>query len=132
MRPKKPVLIWASNPDEAGDLSFTMSLHMEWAPLPCSTTIEVDEILGLGDLALAILITNGQDGAGGIAERIKRARAHCPVLAIARRNRGLIDTRFVDRAIEEAAGRAELLELARVLSQRKRGPRKAEQPEVAL
>ena len=119
MRPKKKVLVWCSDPDRAGRLAFVLRQGWEFAPTSCSTTEELAAALTARTYEGAIVI----QATPVAAEMVKTHQPLCKVLAVGVATTPA-DMTHIDQFLPSDASMASLLEGLKVITVRKRGPRK--------
>lgn len=125
MRPPKLVLIWSADPGVADDFAYVMRLHSTWRPV--SFEVKPSGLVARVKAEypdLVIVFSSARNNGLAVVALVKTARPACPVLMVATKGTELRDT-FTgsDGLIVWPYERAIILEKARVLAARKRGPR---------
>jgi hypothetical protein len=123
MRPRKRILVWGKDELTAIDFAYPLGLPLWYKPLPCWMLDAVDLALKEG-VVMAVVISDGKDGASTVCERIATKAPHIRILAIC--------DSFVSYAntLKPGIGRGLIFDAIRTMSARKRGPRrKPVQPE---
>ena len=125
MRPKKVILCVDGNEQELSVLKFTLETNGYRALAAHSgqeaiaifpTTPEIDLVLTDGSMP--------QMNGFQLAERLKRMRPHVPIILLAEGKAATEESHMADAVMVKGCTRLELLERVKVMSARKRGPRK--------
>lgn len=126
MRPRKPILVWARELEIAQDLAYVLRINRMFFSSACHTCQQFEDLLRRpgAPWEAVVLITNGNDGFTAIAARSKALAPCVPVLALSTTKKIPDPGLCVDRCIEASRDRSGAIEAIRMMSARKRGPRK--------
>lgn len=124
MRPRKNILVWASHEATAKDLGYVLDLHGYRSFSTWGDADSVRQIMHqpLHEFRVAVIFTN-RDGGIAIPETVKSFDSCCAVVVI-RTGRNLSEFPCADLILPYPTSKVQILNALRLLSQRKRGPRK--------
>jgi CheY-like chemotaxis protein len=137
MRPKKVILCVDDNEQELSVLKFTLATN-GYRVLAASNGQEAISVFATApQIDLVLADTNMPHMSGmQLAERLKRIRSHVPMILLGDAQAANGDIHVADAVLaRKNCSSFELLERVKVMSARKRGPRKGAQripPEEAL
>ena len=129
MRPKKVILCVDDNEQELSVLRFTLATN-GYRVLAASNGQEAIAVFSTApQIDLVLADTNLPQMSGvQLAERLKRMRSHVPMLLLSNGPAGGGDIHVADAVVaRKNCSSQELLERVKVMSARKRGPRKGAQ-----
>lgn len=126
MRPKKQILVVDSSEDRASCMSFMLETN-GYRVFTAKTYDEAEAMfLDLYDLDLALVGYDDEESFGpALTRRFKQMKSHVPIIMLG--NRDLLSNSIyaADAFLErDNLSSAELLERIKIMSARKRGPRK--------
>ncbi len=128
MRPRKKILLWSEREDEAGMPPFMLNTQPWFAVTKCTAAEFPGALAETTDLSLVILLDNGNRELTATLASLTR-RADCgPVLIVAKAKGEPIDSADAAAVLPYGASNAELLDRARILTARKRGPKPQRKP----
>lgn len=128
MRPKKVILCVDDNEQELSVLRFTLATN-GYRVLAASNGQEAIAVFSTApQIDLVLADTNLPQMSGvQLAERLKRMRSHVPMLLLSNAPAGGGEIHVADAVARKNCSSQELLERVKVMSARKRGPRKGAQ-----
>jgi two-component system, OmpR family, response regulator CpxR len=129
MRPKKVILCVDDNEQELSVLRFTLATN-GYRVLAASNGQEAIAVFSTApQIDLVLADTNLPQMSGvQLAERLKRMRSHVPMLLLSNGPAGGSEIHVADAVVaRKNCSSQELLERVKVMSARKRGPRKGAQ-----
>lgn len=124
MRPKKIVLVWSENLASAEDLAYVLCVEGSYRAFAWDAMEDALALLTNKPVDGLICFTRASDGAGTIAAVGRLKQPHIPTLALTWGEKPVGDDPIWNGTMVASSPKIAILERVKMLTARKRGPRK--------